>query len=50
VSRPIPGAAVLGDDGSFVLSIKISGHALRFDRDADGKVTVSGTFEGKPAR
>jgi hypothetical protein len=50
VSRPIPRAAVLGDDGSFVLSIKISGHALRFDRDADGKVTVSGAFEGKPAR
>jgi pimeloyl-ACP methyl ester carboxylesterase len=27
-----------------------SQYALRFDRDADGKVTVSGTFEGKPAR
>ena len=47
---PMTGAAILGDDGSFVLSIKISGRALRFDRDADGKVTVSGTFAGKPAR
>jgi hypothetical protein len=47
---PMTGAAVLGDDGSFVLAIKISGHPLHFERDAAGSITVSGTFEGKPAR
>ena len=44
------GSASLGDDGSFRLSVKIGGGTLRYARDAGGKVTVSGTFRGKPAR
>lgn len=43
------GSAFLGDDGSFRLSVKVGGGTLRYARDADGKVTVSGTFRGKPA-
>jgi hypothetical protein len=47
---PMTGSAVLGDDGSFVLSIKIGGRSLHFERNAGGKVTVNGSFRGKPAR
>jgi hypothetical protein len=44
------GSASLGDDGSFRLSVKVGGGTLRYARDADGRVTVGGTFRGKPAR
>ena len=44
------GSATLGDDGSFRLVVRIGGHELRYDRDADGRVTVSGTFRGGAAR
>ncbi|HEX7472037.1 MAG TPA: alpha/beta fold hydrolase [Candidatus Limnocylindrales bacterium] len=44
------GSASLGDDGSFRLSVRIGGQALLYARDADGNVSVSGTFRGKPAR
>ena len=47
---PMTGSASLGDDGSFVLTIKISGHSLRYQRSASGRVTVSGIFRGRPAR
>ncbi len=43
------GSAVLGDDGSFVLTVTVGGKALHYDRDADGHVTVSGTFRGRRA-
>jgi len=47
---PMTGTATLADNGSFVLTIRIKGHSLRFDRNAAGVVSLSGTFEGKTAR
>jgi len=47
---PMTGTAILADNGSFVLTIRIKGHSLRFDRNAAGVVSLSGTFEGKTAR
>ena len=44
------GNALLGDDGSFRLSVKIGGRPFVYVRDADDKVSLSGTFRGKPAR
>lgn len=44
------GSATLGDDGSFRLVVKIGGRDLRYVRDADGRVTVSGSFRGAAAR
>jgi pimeloyl-ACP methyl ester carboxylesterase len=44
------GNALLGDDGSFRLSVRIGGQPFVYVRDADGKVSLSGTFRGKPAR
>jgi hypothetical protein len=44
------GAAILGDDGSFRLTVTIGRQRLRFLHDADGHTTVSGTFRGRPAR
>jgi hypothetical protein len=42
-------SAVLGDDGSFGLSIKIRGQRLNFNRDADGNASVSGVFQSTRA-
>ena len=47
---PMTGTASLADDGSFVLTLTISGQRLRYQRTASGRVTVSGTFRGRPAR
>jgi pimeloyl-ACP methyl ester carboxylesterase len=47
---PMTGTVSLADDGSFVLTIRINGQSLRYQRSASGRVTVSGTFRGKPAR
>ena len=47
---PMTGTATLGDDGSFILAIRINGHSLHFDRNAAGVVRLTGTFEGKTAR
>ena len=43
------GAATLGDDGSFRLSVTIGGKTLRYVRDADGSVTRERHVPG-PAR
>ncbi len=43
------GTAILGDDGSFRLTVTIGRQRLRFSRDAAGHTTVSGTFRGRPA-
>jgi hypothetical protein len=47
---PMTGTAILGDDGSFRLTVTINRQLLRFFRDANGNVTVSGVFRGRPAR
>jgi pimeloyl-ACP methyl ester carboxylesterase len=44
------GSALLGDDGSYRLSVRIENQSFAYGRDADGHVTVTGTFRGKPAR
>jgi len=43
------GNAILADDGSFSLDVTIRGQRLTYNRDADGRVTVRGTFQGKRA-
>jgi hypothetical protein len=43
-------AALLGDDGSFRLSAKIGSQSFTYVRDENGRVTVTGTFRGKPAK
>ena len=44
------GNANLNDDGSYRLSVRIGSQSFLYTRDADGRVQVSGTFRGKPAR
>jgi len=46
---PMTGSASLADDGSFILTVKISGQSLHYQRSASGRVTVSGTFAEVPA-
>ena len=43
------GDAILADDGSFSLDVTIRGQRLTYRRDADGRITVRGTFQGRPA-
>jgi hypothetical protein len=44
------GNALLGDDGSFRLSVRIGSQSFVYVRDADAHVSLCGSFRGKPAR
>jgi hypothetical protein len=46
----VTGNALIGDDGSFRLSARVGSQSFTYVRDANGHVTVTGTFRGKPAR
>jgi pimeloyl-ACP methyl ester carboxylesterase len=46
----ITGNALLGDDGSFRLSVRIASQSFVYVRDENGRISLSGTFQGKPAR
>ena len=48
---PLTGTArISASDGSFIASVKgPPGTKLRYARDADGNVTISGTFRGRPS-